>query len=314
MRICTSRIKGRDASCTFRNHHMEHVQSSKSETTGSDIQNETISKGCGMKHTKIDWCEWTWNPVWGCKNNCQTPSGKPYCYAREINEKHPRIKDFNIPELSNRIDAVFLKNVKLIFVNSMSDVCYWQEDWLDRVLNRIKENPDKVFIFLTKGYRYYREHIAKMDLPNVILGLTATNRQQFDLVYPEGYWLNTELQKAKTLLNIEPIFQAPPANLFRSNIWSWVIVGALQMNYRVVDIQDRNILDGIQIAKDIQETKDMPVFYKSSLLFQKQLHFKQAVKPLFYEDFIPGMEPYQKSIVDRVKAKLADPDQLDFLV
>jgi protein gp37 len=20
-----------------------------------------------MKHTKIDWCEWTWNPAWGCK-------------------------------------------------------------------------------------------------------------------------------------------------------------------------------------------------------------------------------------------------------
>ena len=257
-----------------------------------------------MKHTKIDWCEWTWNPAWGCKNNCQTLSGTPYCYARKINEAHPRIKDFNTPELSDRVNASFPANVRLIFVNSMSDVMYWNEEWLDMVLDRICDNPDRVFIFLTKGYRYYREHITKMDLPNVILGLTATNRQQFDLVYPEGYWLNTELQKAKTLLNIEPILQAPPPNLFRSNIWSWVIVGALQMNYRTVDIQNRSILDGIQIAKDTIAMKDMPVFYKSSLLFQKYLRFTDGKKPKFYQEFIPGMEPYKKLQLDKKQAEL----------
>ncbi|HPS31051.1 MAG TPA: DUF5131 family protein, partial [bacterium] len=31
-----------------------------------------------MSKTKIEWCDWTWNPVWGCLNNC------PYCYARSI--------------------------------------------------------------------------------------------------------------------------------------------------------------------------------------------------------------------------------------
>jgi protein gp37 len=259
-----------------------------------------------MKHTKIDWCEWTWNPAWGCKNNCQTPAGKPYCYARKINEAHPRIKDFNTPELSERVNAPFPANVKLIFVNSMSDVCYWKEEWLDMVLDRIKQNPDRVFIFLTKGYRYFREHIAKMDLPNMILGLTATNRQQFDLVYPEGYWLHNELQHAKLLLNIEPIFHAPPSNLFRGNIWSWVIVGALQLNYRTVDITDRNILDGIQIAKDTIALMGMPVFYKSSLLFQKHLHFIHGKKPCFYDEFIPGMEPYKKIKADKEQAALRD--------
>jgi len=27
---------------------------------------------------KIGWCDMTWNPVWGCRNNCE------YCYARKI--------------------------------------------------------------------------------------------------------------------------------------------------------------------------------------------------------------------------------------
>lgn len=26
--------------------------------------------------TKIEWCDMTWNPVWGCRNNCEYWSGK----------------------------------------------------------------------------------------------------------------------------------------------------------------------------------------------------------------------------------------------
>lgn len=33
------------------------------------------------QHTKIDWCDATWNPVTGCKHGC------PYCYAERIAER-----------------------------------------------------------------------------------------------------------------------------------------------------------------------------------------------------------------------------------
>ena len=31
-----------------------------------------------MNKTKIEWCDYTWNPVTGCKHECE------YCYARRI--------------------------------------------------------------------------------------------------------------------------------------------------------------------------------------------------------------------------------------
>lgn len=31
-----------------------------------------------MQKTKIDWCDYTWNPVTGCLHKCE------YCYARKI--------------------------------------------------------------------------------------------------------------------------------------------------------------------------------------------------------------------------------------
>lgn len=31
-----------------------------------------------MNHTKIDWCDSTWNPLTGCNHGCE------YCYARAI--------------------------------------------------------------------------------------------------------------------------------------------------------------------------------------------------------------------------------------
>ena len=34
-----------------------------------------------MNKTKIEWCDYTWSPVTGCKHGCS------YCYARKIAER-----------------------------------------------------------------------------------------------------------------------------------------------------------------------------------------------------------------------------------
>jgi len=34
-----------------------------------------------MGQTKIEWCDYTWNPVVGCKHGCS------YCYARRFAER-----------------------------------------------------------------------------------------------------------------------------------------------------------------------------------------------------------------------------------
>ncbi len=38
-----------------------------------------------MNRTGIEWCDYTWNPVTGCRHDCRdSETGKPYCYAQPI--------------------------------------------------------------------------------------------------------------------------------------------------------------------------------------------------------------------------------------
>ena len=37
------------------------------------------------ENTKIEWCDYTWSPVTGCKHGC------PYCYARKIAERYDQV-------------------------------------------------------------------------------------------------------------------------------------------------------------------------------------------------------------------------------
>ena len=45
-----------------------------------------------MNKTKIEWCDYTWNPVVGCKTGCD------YCYAERMNKRFKWIKDWKEPE------------------------------------------------------------------------------------------------------------------------------------------------------------------------------------------------------------------------
>ena len=60
-----------------------------------------------MNNTKIEWCDYTWNPAWGCKNLCN------YCYARKIARRFGKLKAkkeyeyreiYNLKELENRLN------------------------------------------------------------------------------------------------------------------------------------------------------------------------------------------------------------------
>jgi len=168
-----------------------------------------------MHKTKIDWCDYTWNPVWGCLNSC------PYCYARATArrwglsfEPHWRERNFNRP-MPKEPDA-------RIFVNSMSEMAYWKPEWWERVIGRIIENPQHTFIFLTQDPSIY---VKWMQLPprNCWLGATATTQlavkiaqQTLALMRPE--WI--------TFLSIEPILQAIDPAQIDTDAVRWVILAA----------------------------------------------------------------------------------------
>lgn len=162
--------------------------------------------------TKIEWCDRVWNPVIGCKNKC------PYCYARKMNNRFHFIQDFNIPEWKpGNCWKAFPKKPSRIFVNSMSDICFWKEEWMYTVIEIIKLNPQHTFLFLTKNSAVY----FQFDFPaNCWLGTTVTG----DNSLHSGV---NSFPNNKTFLSIEPIqskIKLDSLGLFR--YYNWIIVGA----------------------------------------------------------------------------------------
>lgn len=165
-----------------------------------------------MNPTKIDYAEYTWNPVWGCRNSCE------YCYARatakrfgQSFEPHWREKNFNRP---------MPKEPSIIFVNSMSDIVWWKANWAIKVFARIEKNPEHIFLFLTKCTAIYSSSVWKLArMDNVWLGFTATNTEemvnrQAEMEGMERVWCSAE----PLLGHIETI---------DSSVVKWLVVGAM---------------------------------------------------------------------------------------
>jgi len=154
-----------------------------------------------MQKTKIDWCDFVWNPVWGCLNKCE------YCYAKKIAKRFWKqilekeidhldknnliennfqlywleacLKEFKPVFLYSNYDKPFPKKPSRIFVNSMSDIAFWTQDWMIDVLNKIRRHPEHIFLFLTKLPRIYEQY----DFPkNCWLGITITYGERGDII------------------------------------------------------------------------------------------------------------------------------------
>jgi len=166
--------------------------------------------------TKIEWCDEVWNPVWGCHNNC------PYCYAKSIAKRFGKTqdeKDFIPHWKESNFNKRFARSVKRVFVNSMSDIIYWDIEWMVKVIERIKIMPNIQFIFLTKGgVDAYGAHCYPK---NCVLGFTAERQDDIPTVFAHGVPL---------LLNIEPILEPftarYPRDIRQFDAFDWIIIGA----------------------------------------------------------------------------------------
>ena len=168
-----------------------------------------------MTKTTIDWCDYTWNPVWGCLNDC------PYCYARGISKRfwkqiwnieekyresnnmffsHETPKDlfeFKPFFLESAFEKHMPKKPSIIFVNSMSDPVFWMPEWIERVNNRIADHPEHKFIVLTK----YGKAVDEWPLHfcNLKIGMT------FDDTIGELF--NCEYLEFFEIVNFEPLLR-----------------------------------------------------------------------------------------------------------
>ena len=208
-----------------------------------------------MTKTKIEWADYTWNPVWGCLNDCR------YCYAKKI--AHRFGKDFSPHWVESNWLKPFPKDAKRVFVNSMSDIMYWEDGWWNKVMQVINDSPDIDFIFLTKGgTSAYPERIFFPN--NCILGFTATEPKL--LIGDEEMRLFTnrlDSGSPRTMLNLEPLISSFAAvNGFALAYYDWLIVGAETGNSKGVVVPKYSWYEKMLSVARVME---IPAFVKPSL-------------------------------------------------
>ena len=230
---------------------------------------------------KIGWCNLTWNPVWGCRNNCK------YCYARGISKRfwakmieiesdyHHQIKqdwvltgeelrklhDFKPTLFYSQLNKSFPKKPQRIFVGSMSEIYYWEDRWLEKVLEKVKLYPQHAFQFLTRHPEVYLNY----DFPkNCWLGITITDTKNFDyLEYSKFKISNPDNLK---FISFEPLLDKISLNLENIN---WVILGAETGKRKDKIFAKRTWIESILINC---YKKGIPVYIKDSIIkWQPQL-------------------------------------------
>lgn len=161
-----------------------------------------------MNKTKIEWCDYTWNPITGCKRGCF------FCYGKRIRERfQPDIPWSELIWHDERLEQPLKeKKPSRIFVGSMSDIEFWRHIDVERIIDVAKKCPHHTFMFLTKNAEVYGAY----DFPkNCWLGVTAT----------DGYY-NFGYTKRLKFISLEPLLSKPQGAWIDSNI-SWVIIGAM---------------------------------------------------------------------------------------
>jgi len=176
-----------------------------------------------MQKTKIDWADYTWNPVVGCKHGC------PYCYAERINRRFQLIPNWKKPKFfhSRLYDPDKVKKPSKIFVGSMCDLFgkWVPKEWIMSVINTCEGNPHHTFMFLTKNPQRYSE----FEFPkNCWLGATLTGEpscKDWPNDLKRDVMGNLYGLKNKTFISIEPLLGP-----FYGHLYTYVdlvIVGAM---------------------------------------------------------------------------------------
>lgn len=184
--------------------------------------NATSDKTFNKQDTaSIEWAQWSWNPVTGCKHDC------PYCYARDIAQRfypqkfEPSIYParFWAPQ-NTKVPAKAEEDIafKNVFTCSMADLFgRWVPlNWIESVMTVVAENPQWNFLFLTK----FPQRFSEVEIPdNAWMGTTVDCQSRV---------ANAEKAFAKLKggikwLSVEPMLT--PLKFKKLEVFNWVVMG-----------------------------------------------------------------------------------------
>ncbi len=208
-----------------------------------------------MGKTKIEWCDYTINPV---KGKC--PMACPYCYARRLYDRFKwdeKIR-LDIPAIQS---VHSIKSPSRIFVGSTMELFgeWIPDEYYDYIWGMVKAKPQHTFIFLTKR----PENLAKWSpfLPNCWVGVSSSdNEMAFNAS------CNLILVKAKVkFVSFEPLLgrigNAVLDLLTDKRGINWVIIG----QQTPVSAKTAPKIEWVKEIVEVADKAGIPVFLKNNL-------------------------------------------------
>ena len=161
---------------------------------------------------KIDWTDFTWNPISGCLHNCY------YCYLKRMRffDMTPAFHPTRLTEPAKE------KKPSLIFTGSSADMFGdWVESWwIDEVLSAVMSCKQHTFQFLTKNPKRYSYVYNQDCFKNLWFGTTDDGRMETGLNISR---LKESVTIPKRFVSFEPLLAEVYPDL--TDI-QWVIIGA----------------------------------------------------------------------------------------
>ena len=168
-----------------------------------------------MQKTKIEWCDYTSNPIKGyCPNNCS------YCYAHRLYNRYHWDKTIRL-ELEPEIkDWKKLKEPSRIFIGSTIDMYHPAINplWIRNIIGMSKLYPHHTFITLTK----YPEYLGWYNFPeNWWIGITVDGSNTEYRLHLTDYYMAS---KNKRFISFEPMLNAGVTQV-GIKYMDWIIIG-----------------------------------------------------------------------------------------
>lgn len=235
---------------------------------------------------KIEWTDYTWNPITGCVHDCQweMKSGKravtAECYAKRIAESKPMAKFYPLgfkyhyfrPDRLG--EPIALHEPSLIFVDSMSDLfaANVPDYEIERVLEVCRQCPQHVFQSLTKAPKRLLKftHLFSQNMwigvsspPDWFMGKLLTHDQQVRFV-SSCFEALAEVKQANpegvVWMSIEPLSWDISSHMGNHGL-DWAVLGAASAGQRIFQPVATHVSN---VLRQLART-NTPVFYKGNL-------------------------------------------------
>lgn len=187
--------------------------------TALSVRSESVFNK--QDNDSIEWAQWSWNPITGCKHDC------PYCYARDLADRFYPQK-FEPTLLAGRLAAPLNTKVparaatdiayRNVFTCSMADLFgrWVPKEWIDAVLDTVRANSQWNFLFLTK----FPKRMAEFDIPpNAWMGTTVDCQVRVKAAEDAFERINCDVK----WVSLEPLLE--PLKFTRLELFDWVVLG-----------------------------------------------------------------------------------------